>query len=154
METTYKVHSVNSDDYKMWHLEWGSLSRPIPIHPSARSLIAQMFVACLLCAGHWSSRVQQWTRQSPAVRNHMFHVPREQWTNHYLIKCQVVRSVWVRLALRAITGRVANRKISYFSVTSLSSSGPTLFCSKDSNKEVKHIERKSYCSRFPVFKTP
>lgn len=153
METTFKVHSVNSDDYKMWRLEGGSPSCPIPIRPSARSFIAQMLIACLLCAGHWSSRVQQWTGQPCCQES---HVPCSRGTvNKSLPDKMPGGEICVSEACpQSYYQKGSQPEDQFFSITSLSSSGPILFCSKDSIEEVKHIERKSYCSRFPVFKTP
>lgn len=58
----------------------------------------------------------------------------------------------VRLSGRAIMA--ANRKTAYFLSQTFPAQDPPCFAlSKDSNEGVKHIERKSYCSGFPLFKT-
>lgn len=152
METAYKVHSMKGDDHKMWHLGWGSSSCPIPIYSAARSFIAPMIIACLLCAGHRSSHwILQWTRQSPAVRKHLFHGPVGQWTSNYVIKCQVARPGWGFPA--ELLWQPTGRPLIFQSPAFPAQDPPCFVLSKDSNEGVKHMERKSYCSGFPLFKT-
>lgn len=151
METAYKVHSMKSDDHKMWHLGWGSSSCPIPIYSSARSFIARMFIACLLCAGHWSSHwIRQWTDRALLSGSTCFMV---QWDSEQVIMWENVRWRYPGEAFRqSYYGSQPEDR--WFSVASLSGSGPALVCSvKDSNEGGKHMERKSYCSGFPLFKT-
>ena len=145
MESAYRAHSVQSNDYKMCYLHEAPFPSPVPINSCTHLFTPQMFMECLTCIGPWPGH-RGFSREQdtvPALMEPVF-----QWRKPD--NKQVNNSPTVRLALRAITVATGGSTIFYRAFQA--QDPPCSFLSKDSSEGVKHIERKS-CSRFLLFKT-